>query len=242
MRLDDKMFEEISTAREIKMPTVRQKEIWNNIEREMQTMIPIRSKRRMPTMLTNIAAAVAGIAVVGCIGYGIHQQSVTPSHTSHVATATSNTVSKVSNKPYSPPKVTFTNGASSVKKFAKFHVVVPEIPQGYSMQMKLLQTTGDVPQQVWFTLSNGNEEKDIKVQEYPRPNPTWSMPSMDAPQFLKTINVDETSVTMEIPAGKTKSYTGYQFTSNGMCYRIESPISLAKQVIGSLVQNPKYLN
>jgi hypothetical protein len=110
------------------------------------------------------------------------------------------------------------------------------------MQMKLLQTTGDVPQQVWFTLSNGNEEKDIKVQEYPRPNPTWSMPSMDAPQFLKTINVDGTSVTMEIPAGKTKSYTGYQFTNNGMCYRIESPISLAKQVIGSLVQNPKYLN
>lgn len=243
MHLDDSMLENFTAAHEIKMSAEKQREIWNNIEREFETMRPSKSQRRITTMLTNIAAAVAVIVVAGGVGYGIHNQHAEPSpYTANLTTATSNDVSKVPNKPYSTPKVTFTGGESNVKKLAKFHVTVPEVPKGYSMQMKLLQTTGYIPQQVWFTLSNGNGEEDITLQEFPHPNISpWAAP-MGPSQDLRTVDVSGTSVTMLLPFGKSKSYTEYRFLSNGMCYQIKGPVSPTQLVMSSLIQTPKYLN
>lgn len=216
MHPDDNMFENFSAAREIKMSSDKQREIWNNIEREIQEITPIKIKRSRTSMFGNIAVAVAGVAVVaGGVGYGIHNQNAKPSpYTANLTTATSNDVSKVHNKPYSPSKVTFTAGESNVKKLAKFHVTVPKIPKGYSMQMKLLQTTGDIPQQVWFTLSNGNEKEDITLQEFPRPNISpWAAP-LGPSKDLRTFDVSGTSVTMST-FGDFKTYTEYRFLSNG---------------------------
>lgn len=195
-------------------------------------------RRRKQTWLgSTFAGTAACIMAVGAFVY-VHNDNLARKHDLTVVTNATAAQPKLN----SVRKITFISGASNVKKLAKFHVAVPGIPQGYNMQMKLLKTTGEVPQQVWFTLSNRNEEETIKVQEYPRPNPTWSMPPLEALQGVRKINVDGTSVTMVLPMGKFKSYTGYQFLSNGMCYRIESPVSLAKQVISSLVKNPKHLN
>lgn len=241
MHPDDSMLEKFAAAHEIKMSPDKQREILNNIVREFETMTPAKSNRRITTMLTNIAAAVAIVAVAGGVGYGIHTQSEKSSPTANGTTATSNVVSKTSNKPYSPPKVTFLGGESNVKKLANFRVTVPEVPKGYSMQMKLLQTTGYIPQQVWFTLTNGNVEKNVTLQEFPRPNVSpWGLP-LGPSKDLRTFDVSGTSVTMSI-FDNFKAYTEYRFITHGMCYQIEGPVSPAQQVIKSLIQTPKYLN
>lgn len=198
-----------------------------------------------------IPESSAGIAVVaGCVGYRVHNENAKLSP-SPVTTATSNTVRQPSKKPDSPstkitreqwdPTVRFTNGEGNVKKLAKFHVTVPEVPKGYSMKMKLLQTTGYIPQQVWFTLSNGNEEEDITLQEFPRPSISpWATDPLGPSRDVKTIDINGTSVTMLLSVHNT--YSEYRFVSNGMCYQVEGPVSPAKQVMISLIQTPKYLN
>ncbi|MCF8564572.1 hypothetical protein LLE49_07415 [Alicyclobacillus tolerans] len=87
MKSERETLEKLSAISDVKMSSQKQQDIWNNIEKEIDHMNPVRMKRRSNFIGTS-AAAVAAVAIVAGGFYAFSNHSTTPIVNHNLTTAT----------------------------------------------------------------------------------------------------------------------------------------------------------